>query len=128
MTFESDGIYGPLLFLRAYNGLNIEAAKREKAVCKLLDVTPRTLKSWIDGARCPPRAAVIALWFESGDGLQVLDYDAHRKINVLIGLSDSLTRINTRLKSDKAALLKEVSELKRAQPGALRFAANDAVA
>lgn len=125
MTFKSDGVWGSLLFLSAYNDLWVESARKPAAVCKWLGITPRTLDAWLTGRRCPPNSAVIALWYESGRGLQVLDYDAMRQINTYRGLSDSLRRANDELRSDKARLLAENAELKRTHAEPRRFAAND---
>lgn len=57
--------YGTERLNRVFETLPIDSSKRLHDTAKFLDVSERTLSSWLTGKTDPPRAAVYALWHES---------------------------------------------------------------
>lgn len=78
MVFQSWQQFGTPAFLRAYHSLPLLQADKPSAIARRLDVSERTVNDWISGRRCPPRAAVYALWLESMDGRAAMHRRAAR--------------------------------------------------
>lgn len=124
MTFSSSGQFGHDAFLRAYHALPIPSERRAAAVARWLDVSPRTVKDWLSGHHCPPRAAVYACWLESTDGRAAVALQLHNEAAAHAAHARSLSDVVQGMGATIDALRREVAELKARRPGA-DTAAND---
>lgn len=124
MNFLSSGMFGHSAFLRAYHALPIPSERRAAAVARWLDVSPRTVKDWLSGHHCPPRAAVYACWLESTEGRAAVALQLHNEAAAHAAHARSLADRVRGLESTIDALRAEVAALKAGQRGAM-LAAND---
>ena len=124
MNFLSSGMFGHSAFLRAYHALPIPSERRAAAVARWLDVSPRTVKDWLSGHHCPPRAAVYACWLESTDGRAAVALQLHNEAAAHAAHARSLSDVVQGMGATIDALRREVAELKARRPGA-DTAAND---
>jgi len=67
-----------------------------REIAKLLDVSERTVYGWKRADRAP-RAALLALFWESSYGLETINCDLHNAAMSYKCLSDSLSRKNATL-------------------------------
>jgi hypothetical protein len=80
-------------------------------VAKYLQVTPRTVRRWLDGTAQVPRSAVISLWFESHYGHAAIAAETVNACAAWRSLSLELER-------EKAALLERLSAVSAQTYGA----------
>lgn len=125
MDFVSAGQLGEAAFLRAYHALPIPSVRRAAAIARWLDVSPRTVADWISGRRCPPRAAVYALWLESSEGRQYVNTELFNEARRSAGHVRCLEELATRHESMIATLQRELLEAKAAAAPSAPLAAND---
>lgn len=69
-----------------------------REIAKLLDVSERTVYDWKRADKAP-RAALLALFWESSYGLETINCDLHNAALRYKCLSDSLGRSNTTLRA-----------------------------
>ena len=72
-------------------------------VARFLGVTPRTIYAWRRADRAP-RAALLALFWESHYGFSALDSDREYRAQVLQSLTDALRNENAMLRARIARL------------------------
>ena len=124
MVFQSNGQFGSSAFLRAYHRLPILQADRPAAIARWLGVSVRTVHDWINGRRCPPRAAVLALWLESFDGQQAMHTQLFNESRTHAAHARSLGEHVARLTATIDSLRSELAQAKAGAPGA-HLSAND---
>ena len=120
MKFHADGLTGSTLFALFFNSLPINSANKLAAVAKFLDVSQKSIKHWLSGSRCPPRAAVIALFHESTYGLSATSTHSENGAALSRRLAASLTSQNYALSLVIDALRAELDTLKRASSASAR--------
>lgn len=125
MKFFAERIKGSCFFARAFDALPAPSVSRLADVAALLDVTPATVRAWINGTREPPRAAVIALWHESQLGRSVTAPHAEYGAYLARSMADTLARDLDAARATIDALSRELAEAKRAS--AAPMPANDPV-
>lgn len=114
MKFHAEGIAGSCFFARAFDALPVPSVSRITDVAALLDVSPRTVRAWINGTREPPRAAVIALWHESHLGRSVTAPHSEYGAYLARSMADTLARDLDAARATIDALSRELAEAKRA--------------
>lgn len=113
MTFSSSGQFGPFAFERAWHALPIPSIQRAAAVARWLDVTEATVRAWVSGRRCPPRAVVYALWLESAEGRQMVQTDLFNEARTHAAHARSLQDVSCRQQAAIAALQADLSAAKQ---------------
>jgi hypothetical protein len=113
MHFHSEKYYGPNYFATFYDALSVENSHRERAVCKLLDIKPNTLKRYLSGTANPPRAAVRLLFCESYFGRVAISTHTANGLTIQKEINDSLRSKIRRLEATIKSLEIENDELKR---------------
>lgn len=79
MISAPKNVYGPNLFK-----IFVEELGGPKRVCKMLDVTERSVWRWLAEGTAP-KAAVLALYWESQYGRSLIAADHHNEISLLHG-------------------------------------------
>lgn len=64
----------------------------DAAACRLLDITPRTLRRWRAHDYPPPQMALKLLWYASPWGQQAAEVDLFNEVRILRLLTNSLDR------------------------------------
>ena len=123
--FYATGHAGPNEFAIFFESLQIERSKKLAAVSKYLDCTPRTLKRYLTGEICPPRAAVAALFLESPYGVSAIDADQFTELRIINGLLRSTRDENQKLRQALEKLNNELLALKQNTANDQNFAVND---
>ena len=116
---------GPNDFATFYEALPIPRHQKNALVSKFLDVTPRTVTLWLSGERCPPKAAVAALFHESHYGQSARDTHAQNGHQIERGLNESLRNENTSLRHALKTLQDEISSLKASKATGENVPMND---
>lgn len=109
----------------AFDTLPIDRAHKLRKTAAFLDVSERTLSSWLTGKTCPPRAAVYAIWHESPNGREATAAHSEQAAHLWRTLSKSQTTYIDRLKADIDKITNELNELKQHHASAAPIAANE---
>ena len=112
--FFAQNQYGVERLNRAFENLPIESSKRLQQTAKFLDVSERTLNSWLTGKTDPPRAAVYALWHESTIGREITSAHSEHAAHLWRTLAKSQAAQVKTLESKIDALHAEIDRLKAA--------------
>lgn len=125
--FHAVRLSGSNDFATIFQSLPIPSNTRAAIVAKFLDVSEASIKLWLSGKRCPPRAAVIALWHESHFGRSVVC--AHSEYGQVLarGYAESLERDVVVLKATAEALRAELARLKLDKESGRHVPMNDPV-
>ena len=124
MQFFSIDHHGLADFATFYEALALQPARKVPAVCKLLDIQPKTLNGYLTGKKNPPPAFVRLLFHECYYGRAATDSHAHSGHMYALALSKSLQSENDKLRAMLQALELENQELKTSSTPAGRMAAN----
>lgn len=122
--FHSINEYGLEQFRDFFNSVPLPKRERERDVCKLLDITPGTLKRYLSDKGRPPRTLCRLLFMESHYGRAVTDAVTHQQFLWERALRKTL---ESRIEELKAAILVlecEIQELKASNDDQRNFAAN----
>ena len=92
----------------------------DKQLARLLDLKPSTIKKYRREGQCP-RAAHLALFWESRWGIASIDAVAHNHAAGNYARAESLERKNARLVKQILSLEKEISERKKGAANAPIF-------
>lgn len=124
MNFVSRDQYGEHAFARAVASLPLPADQRPAAIARWLGVSAGTVRAWLSGRRCPPRAAVLALWLESGEGRAAMHCQLFNESRAHAGHAQALADHAARLTATIDALRRELADIKASGAAA---PANDGV-
>lgn len=106
--------FGSERLRRIFETLPIDSSTRLHDTAKFLDVSDRTLSSWLTGKTDPPRAAVYALWHESPLGHAVTSEHHTHAAHLWRTLAKSQAAQVKTLESKIDALHAEIDRLKAA--------------
>ena len=106
----------------AYDALAIGSACKLKDTAKFLDVSERTLSSWLTGKTEPPRAAVYAIWHESPLGRAATAAHSEQAAHLWRTLAKSQGAHIAKLHGSIDELTDELNAAKQERP---RMAANE---
>lgn len=113
MQFYSTPHFGAHDFLTFYDAVNLDIKVKPAAVCRLLDITPATLKRYLSGQATPPKSAVRLLFHECHFGRAATDTHTHQGQVYAQRLASSLEGSISRLKDVIKSLELENDRLKR---------------
>ena len=127
MIFHADRLSGSNLFATFFDAIPIDSSQKITVVAKFLDVSTKSIKYWLSGTRCPPRAAVIALFHESPYGLSATSSHSQQAATLSRLTAAGLASQNYELSLVIDALRAELDTLKRDAFSARTIPMNDSV-
>jgi hypothetical protein len=110
--------YGAQALTAAYDALPIPADKKLKLTAAFFGISEGIFKRYLSGQLDPPRAVCFALWHESHLGRYVVHMHSEHEARLWRSLAKSQESEISRMSAIIATLERDLSEAKRAAPGA----------